>query len=322
MRILITGIGGFAGKHLASYLLATTPDVEIHGTVLDTAPASDVIVYHSLDLKNADAVLRLLLHVRPQHIYHLAAQAFVPRSFDAPWETLENNILAQLNLILACLALDTPPRMLIISSAEIYGAVQPTELPLNENTLLRPANPYSVSKVAQDMLALQYYISHSLPIMRARPFNHIGPGQDTRFVAADFALQIARIEAGQQQPVIHVGNLSAQRDFTDVRDIVRAYRLIMERGTPGEAYNIASGEAYSIQALLDTLLSYSDVPIKIQIDTSRLRPSDVPVIRGDSSRLRGVTGWQPTISFRQTLLDILNDCRQRTRLTAQTPNPD
>ncbi len=313
MRILITGIGGFVGGHLAQHLRAAAPGSIIHGTVLfrgQAAPDTSVI-YHELDLKDARAVSQLIADVRPDHVYHLAAQASPRRSFAEPWETLENNIRAQLNLIQACLALSPLPRLLIVSSAEIYGPVQPEQLPIDETTPFRPISPYGVSKVAQDMLGLQYYLSHGLPVIRARPFNHFGPGQSEGFVAPDFAIQIARIEAGQQEPIIRVGNLSAQRDFTDVRDVVRAYRLLMEHGAAGEAYNIASGCSYSIQQLLDILLKHSSAVIEVQPDPDRLLPIDVPIIRGDARRLRAVTGWEPTIRFEDTLLDILNDCRAR-----------
>ena len=161
------------------------------------------------------------------------------------------------------------------------------------------------------MLALQYYLSHDLPIMRARPFNHIGPGQNDRFVAPAFAMQIASIEEGQREAVINVGNLAAKRDFTDVRDIVRAYRQIVEQGQPGQAYNVASGVAHSIRKLLDILLALSEIDIEVRVDPSRMRPVDVPEIRGDSAKLRRDTGWRPSLSFEETLQDVLADCRQR-----------
>jgi len=235
----------------------------------------------------------------------------VPRSFEDPWETLENNIRAQLNIIRACLDLHIQPRILIVSSAEIYGAVAPGRQPMSEETAIRPTNPYSVSKVAQDMLGLQYFLSHSLPIMRARPFNHIGPGQNDRFVAPAFAKQIAAIEEGRSDAVIYVGNLNAKRDFTDVRDIVRAYHMIVQKGAPGEAYNIASGAAHSIRHLLDTLLHLSNIEIEVRVDPARLRPVDVPAIRGASSKLRRDTGWKPAYAFEATLRDVLDDSRSR-----------
>ena len=313
MRVLITGAGGFVGHHLSAHIGSVQPRALLSGTTLmsgETVHESVNDVYR-LDLKDYAKVRQLLAKCCPDAIYHLAAQAFVPRSFEEPWETLENNIRAQLNLIRACLELDIRPRILIVSSAEIYGASEPEQLPLNEDTAIRPTNPYSVSKVTQDMLGLQYFLSHNLPIMRARPFNHIGPGQNERFVAPAFARQIASIEDGQAEAVIYVGNLESKRDFTDVRDIVRAYHMIVEKGQPGEAYNIASGVARSIRHLLDTLLGLTETKIEVRVDPARLRPVDVPEIRGDSSKLRRHTGWQPELTFEQTLHDVLADWRQR-----------
>ena len=237
MRVLITGAGGFVGRHLSARLGSVQPRARLIGTTL----APDETVHESvndlywIDLKDYAKVHKLLAKCRPDAIYHLAAQAFVPRSFEYPWETLENNIRAQLNLIRACLELEIRPRILIVSSAEIYGASQPEQLPLDEDTAIRPTNPYSVSKVAQDMLGLQYFLSHNLPIMRARPFNHIGPGQNERFVAPAFARQIASIEESQAEAVIYVGNLESKRDFTDVRDIVRAYQTDCGKRTAGRS---------------------------------------------------------------------------------------
>ncbi len=313
MRVLITGAGGFVGHHLSAHLGRVQAAARLIGTTLFPSETVHQAVdeHRRIDLKEYGQVRNLLESCRPDAIYHLAAQAFVPRSFEDPWETLENNIRAQLNIISACLDLDLQPRILIVSSAEIYGAVDPGQLPLNEDAAIRPTNPYSVSKVAQDMLALQYYLSHDLPIMRARPFNHIGPGQNDRFVAPAFAKQIASIEEGAGDAVIYVGNLEAKRDFTDVRDIVRAYHMIVEEGKPGEAYNVASGLAHSIRHLLDTLLRLSDIEIDVRVDPARLRPVDVPEIRGDSSKLHRDTGWQPKLTFEDTLRDVLSDCRGR-----------
>ncbi len=311
MRILITGVGGFVGGHLTRHLQQAMPAAELYGTILPGTRGVPGVVCHELDLKDEITIRDMIAHVQPDHIYHLAAQASPRRSFALPWETLENNIRAQLNLTLACLELNLKSRMLVISSAEIYGTVRPEQQPLTEETPLRPNNPYAVSKVAQDMLALQYHLSHRLPILRVRPFNHFGPGQSEGFVAPDFAMQIARIEAGMQEAVIRVGNLSAERDFTDVRDMVRAYVLVMERGMPGEVYNVASGQTYSIRHLLDSLLHHSTHSINVQADPTRLMPVEIPVIRGDSSRLRAATGWQPAIPFDITARDVLDDCRHR-----------
>jgi len=315
VRVLITGATGFVGGHLARHLFDTMPDVVIHGTTLPSQKSeqNDGVIYHAIDLKQQKAVHDLIKNIQPDHIYHLAAQAFVPRSFEAPWETLENNISAQLNVITACIDAGIEPRILVISSAEIYGPVHPEELPLTEKAELRPTSPYSVSKIAQDMLALQYSISHGLPIMRARPFNHFGPGQNENFVAPAFAMQIARIEAGKQDATIYVGDLSAKRDFTDVRDIVRAYHAIIEHGIPGDVYNVCSGQSHTIEALLNELIKLSTSPITIAIDEARLRPVTIPELRGDCSHLHQVTGWQPQITFQQSLADILDDCRRRVK---------
>ncbi len=313
MRVLITGAGGFVGNHLAAHLSQAVANVQLFGATLFKSETIHPAISDNrlIDLKDYAQVRDLLADCRPDAVYHLAAQAFVPRSFEAPWETLENNILSQLNITRACLELNLRPRILIVSSAEIYGQVSADQLPLDENCAIRPTNPYSVSKVAQDMLGLQYHLSHGLPIMRARPFNHIGPGQNGRFVAPAFAMQIANIEEGRRRAVINVGNLTAKRDFTDVRDIARAYRLIIEKGRPGEAYNVASGMAYSIRRLLDILLGLSEIDIEVQVDPARLRPVDVPEIRGDSAKLRRDTGWQPSLTFEETLKDVLADCRRR-----------
>ncbi len=289
------------------------PDVELHGTVflLDEPALPDGVQWHAVDLRSREAVAALIATVRPDQVYHLAGQAFVPRSFDDPWDTLETNIRPQLYLMLSCLALDLRPRFLITASAEVYGAAQ--TMPISEDAPLQPSSPYSVSKVTQDMLGLQYYLSHNFPVFRIRAFNHLGPGQSDRFVAPAFAMQIARIEAGLQPPVLEVGDLTARRDFTDVRDIVQAYHLIMERGTPGAAYNVASGQARSIQSLLDNLLREAAIAIEVRVDPARLRQTSIPVLEGDITRLQAATGWQPTITFEQTLHDVLADCRQRVK---------
>jgi GDP-4-dehydro-6-deoxy-D-mannose reductase len=314
VRILITGISGFVGRHLVQHLLETVPNAEIHGVTQQQTPQdTSSATYHTLDLRDVQAVRDLLAKIQPEQIYHLAAQAFVPTSFEDPWDTLENNIRSQLNLILACLSQNMKPRFLVVGSAETYGMVKPEDIPIHEEIPLRPSSPYSVSKVAQDMMGLQYHISHQLPIIRVRPFNHTGPGQDERFVVPAFAMQIARIENGLQVPIVKVGDLSAERDFTDVRDVVRAYRLVVEQGVPGEVYNISSGASHSIQSVLDELCNQSTLPIKVETDPARMRPNAIPVLRGDATKLQKATGWQPAISFNQMLKDVLNDCRQRIR---------
>ena len=251
--------------------------------------------------------------MKPEVIFHLAAQAFVPRSFEKPWETLQNNILAQLNILEACLSVGIKPRIVVISSGGIYGTVAPEELPISENAELRPNSPYNVSKVAQDLLGYQYYFSHGLPILRARPFNHFGPGQSKRFMTPDFAMQVARMEKGAE-PILHVGNLVSRRDFTDVRDIVRAYVDLAEQGKAGEAYNIASGVSRSVGDVVDVLQELTPIRFRVEVQQGRLRPSDSPDNIGDASRLRAATGWRPQIPFRQSLQDILENCRQELAL--------
>jgi GDP-4-dehydro-6-deoxy-D-mannose reductase len=314
VRILITGADGFAGRYLIRELLNNDDTLDLHGTTFrDLAAPPPEVTYHTLDLRDENRVSALLAEVQPDQIFHLAAQANVGQSYVAVWSTLENNIRAQLNLILACVDQKRAPRMMIVSSGEIYGD-QADDTPFGENAPLRPSNPYTVSKATQDMLALQYYLSHQLPILRARPFNHLGPGQSRGFVATDFAMQIAQIEFGQQTPVLHVGKLTSERDFTDVRDVVRAYRLIMERGAAGSAYNIASGQTWTMRQVLETLLSHSALDISIEIDPARVRPGERSKSWGSAAHLHEVTGWQPTIPIAQTLSEVLDDCRQRVQM--------
>lgn len=316
MRVLITGASGFVGRHLVAHLCQAMPIAELHGTTLsarETAPPG--ITLHALDLRDRATVTTLMTSLRPDQVYHLAAWAQVRGSFGVAWETLENNVRAQLNVLLACLDAGIAPRILAVSSGEIYGGDQDSTLPTTETAALRPTNPYSVSKATQDLLALQYHLSHGLPIVRARPFNHLGRGQGTGFVAPDFACQIARIELGLQVPVMRVGNLAAERDFTDVRDIVRAYALLMAHGTPGQAYNVASGTTHSVQYVLDTLIGFSTASIAIERDPTLLAQPGVPKTWGDASRLCAETGWSPTIMLADTLAEVLDDCRQRVRET-------
>lgn len=314
MRVLITGINGFVGGHLAEYLL-TRPDWEIWGVSraerLTLPQIRDRVRLVRADLCDAAQAAHAIATAQPQVIFHLAGQPFVPESFRDPATTLCTNILAQLHIFLALIAQQCDARVLVVCTNEEYGLITPADLPIDEDTPLRPANPYGVSKVAQDMLALQYHLSHGLDIVRVRPFTHIGPRQSERFVAAAFARQIASIELGHQPPVIQVGNLSAQRDFTDVRDIVRAYVLAVEHGDAGQVYNIGSGQPVMIQTLLDRLLALSHVQVDIQPDPQRMRPIDIPLVVCNAQRFQARTGWKPLFPFDQTIEDILNDWRIR-----------
>jgi GDP-4-dehydro-6-deoxy-D-mannose reductase len=305
---------------LAGHASAGGPTPEVWGCDLSGdrrpfhPPALRVL---AADLRDPQATRVLIETVRPDRIYHLAGQAHVGESWNNPWETIETNLRAQVNLLDAVVVAGLRPRVLVVGSADEYGPVAPEDLPLDENRPLRPDSPYSVSKVGQDMLGIQYFLSYELPIVRVRPFNHLGPRQSRRFVAASFAAQIAAIEAGRQPPLLKVGNLTARRDFTDVRDVVRAYALVLEQGEAGEVYNIGSGQSRPIAELLDTLLSLSPAKIEIEADPRRLRPSDLPDLVCDASRLRARTGWAPQIGWRQTLEDLLD----YERALAAAPNP-
>lgn len=314
MRALITGMNGFAGSHLAEFLL-TQSEVQVFGTGLGSIThlphLASKITFIPGDLMNAPFVEYLLTQTQPTHIYHLAGQAFAPVSWQDPWATLETNIRAQVNLLHTAARMQSSARILVIGSLDEYGRVEPHDLPITENTSLRPDSPYGVSKIAQDFLGLQYFLSHRLHIVRVRPSNHIGPRQNEKFVTSNFAKQIAEIEAGQRAPVLYVGNLSAARDFTDVRDMVRAYYLALEHGVPGEVYNIGSARAVSIQTIVETLLRYSRVPIRIQVDSARFRPSDTPTLYCDATKFRTQTGWTPQIPLEQSLHDILEYWREQ-----------
>jgi GDP-4-dehydro-6-deoxy-D-mannose reductase len=316
MRALITGINGFVGGHLAAQLLLSG-EWQIWGLARQAELAApelrgrvEVVV---ADLGRAEQAVAALERVQPEVIFHLAGQSNVPRSFDDPGGTLMANVLAQLHLIQAVLRLRQDPLLLIAGSNEIYGQVRPEELPLNEDTPLRPVSPYAVSKATQDLLAYQYHVSHKLHTIRLRLFNHIGPRQRELFVVSAFAAQIARIEAGQQVPLLHVGNLAAERDFTDVRDIARAYELAALRGQPPLAYNVGSGRAVSMRWLLDTLLAFSERDISVEPDPSRMRPADVPQVVCDNRLFREHTGWEPLTPIEQTLFDVLEYWREHVR---------
>ncbi|MBN1249884.1 MAG: GDP-mannose 4,6-dehydratase [Anaerolineae bacterium] len=319
MRVLITGATGFVGNHLRRHLLAAT-DWDIYGTAYPDAPADPAPSPREslflLDLRDAGDVKAKLAETEPDYIVHLAAQSHVPTAYSDPWATLQNNILGQLNLLEAAVDLGQQPRILIIGSGEEYGRADEDSLPLTEDHPLRPENPYSVSKVTQDVMGYQYFVSYGLPVVRVRPFNHVGPGQSPRFALPAFANQIAEIEAGQRDPVLRVGNLAPARDFTDVRDVVRAYRLVLASGQPGEVYNVASGHPQTIQSIVDQLRSLAAVDIAVEVDPERYRPADIPVIYGDASKLRADTGWLPQIAMEQTIRDVLAEWREQTRSQA------
>lgn len=314
-RVLITGITGFAGSHLADYLLEKK-DLKVYGIKRWRSRTENIehfidkIEFYECDLRDASSTRDLIEVVRPNMIFHLAAQSFVPTSWSAPAESLETNIMGELNLLEAVRRTGINPLIQIAGSSEEYGAVKENEVPIKETNPLRPLSPYAVSKVGQDMLAYQYFKSYGTRVIRTRGFNHTGPRRPSVFVCSDFAKQIVDIEKGIKKPVIEVGNLEAIRDFTDVRDMVRGYWLALSKGTPGEVYNICSGTGRKIGDILSMLISLAGVKVDIRVDEHKLRPSDVPRLIGDSTKFKTATGWEPSISFEKTLQDLLEFWRK------------
>lgn len=301
MRAVVTGGLGFVGRHLVAHLRAAGDEV----TTLDHH--SD----HAVDILDGPGLMEAITDAAPDVVYHLAGWADVGASWADPVGVLRVNAEGTLNVLRACEAASVE-RVLAVASADVYGVVTEAELPLTEASPLRPTSPYAASKVAADALALQAYLGHGLGVIRVRPFNHLGPGQSEQFVAPALAARIARAERDGFDSIA-VGNLSARRDVTDVRDVVRAYRLLVERGEPGEVYNVCSGKDIAIQELADHLVALARRPISLTPDPSLLRPVDLPVLRGDASRLRAATEWAPEVSVEQTLADLLDDMRARVR---------
>lgn len=312
MKVLITGITGFAGSYLAEQLLSKNR-YEVSGTYLfddslvnvkDIASKLHLIKADLSDRKNVFDIVR---NVFPSVIFHLAALTSPADSFNNPTETLTNNISLQVNLLEAVRKhnlLNT--KVLVVSSADIYGRVARKNLPIDEETPLMPTSPYSVSKIAQDFLGLTYFLTYKLKIVRVRPFNHIGPRQSVHFAVASFAKQIAEIEKNKKEPYISVGNLDAKRDFTDVRDMMNAYVLAVEKGKDGEVYNVGSGVSYKIFDILNKLISMSSSKIKIRKDKALFRPNDNPELICDSSKFIRLTKWKPQISIETTLKETLD----------------
>jgi GDP-4-dehydro-6-deoxy-D-mannose reductase len=324
VRALITGISGFVGSHLAEYLLAHT-DWQVAGTVygrLDNiAHLRDRLLLYPAELSSPDVVRFIAEDCRPDWIFHLAAQPIPSLSRQDPWFTLENNIRAQLNVLEAVTQLQLKARVLVVGSSEEYGQVAPEYIPVNEETPLRPATPYAVSKITQDYLGLQYYQSYGVEAIRVRPFNHIGPRQRTGFVAPDFARQVAEIEAGLRPPRVVVGNLDVVRDFSDVRDIVQGYYLALTQGQPGDVYNMGAGRGHSVRQMLETLIRLAGREVEIVQDPERMRPVDTPRIVADCHKIRSATGWQAAIPFEQSLADVLDYWRTQVRMDAADPAP-
>lgn len=313
-KALITGISGFAGSHLSSHLLKQ--GLYVAGTYLNQDSLSnledkDKLKLHQVNLLEEDKTFNVINQEKPDYVFHLAAIASPRESFKNPKETFVNNISAQINVFEAIKKLDLiGTKVLIISSAEVYGRVSKEDLPIDEDTPFRPTNPYAVSKLTQDFLGLQYYLTNKLKIIRVRPFNHVGPRQVPNFVISAFAKRIAEIEKGKAK-TMKVGNLSSRRDFTDVRDMVKAYLLALEKGVDGEVYNLGSGKSYEISEILSMMIGLSKAQIHIEKDPSLIMPSDDPELLCDFSKFEKLTGWRPEIPIEKTLQDTLDYWRNK-----------
>jgi GDP-4-dehydro-6-deoxy-D-mannose reductase len=288
VHAFLTGGAGFVGQWLQEHLSASGDEVD--------AP--------EVDVTDGAALREVVLTAMPDAIYHLAAISNVGESWDDPVRTLEVNATGTLNLLEAARALARPPTVLLVCSAEVYGQVAPKDLPLTEDAPLRPVSPYAASKVAAEFLGLQAYLAHQLPVVRVRAFNHIGPGQAPTFVVSSLARQIAEVERRGGGSVM-VGNLSTQRDFTDVRDVVRAYRLLVESGTAGDVYNVCSGQAVAVEEVARRLIALAHADLQLEVDPARVRKVETPVLLGSPAKLTAATGWAPERPLDDTLADVL-----------------
>lgn len=316
MRVFITGITGPVGSFLADYLL-TLPAVEVHAFKRwrsDPRPIAHLygqVVFHEGDIEDAFSVAHAIRRAAPDRIYHLAAQSYPSESWDAPITTLRTNVEGTVN-VLEAMRLHCPlARVHIAGSSAEYGWVEPAEIPIAETHALRPASPYGVSKVAAELTGLQYHDSYGLHVVVTRSFNHVGPRQGDRCSIQTFCRQMAAIEAGRQEPVLAVGNLEARRDFTHTSDVARALWLLLDRGRPGEVYNLCSGSATRIGDIVELVREQGRVPVEVQVDPARLRPSDEPLLMGDNSRLRAATGWEPQIGIERIVAELLEYWRVR-----------
>ncbi len=319
MKILITGATGFVGSHLIEYLLEKDSGIQIYAAQRRRSNIDNVrhllghkrIKWVTMDITDSHSVTWLIENYMPDRCFHLAAQSFVPSSWNAPQETITTNVIGTINLLEAIRAKAPETRVQIAGSSEEYGMVEEDEVPITESNPLRPLSPYGVSKVAQTLLGYQYFKSYGLKTFRTRGFNHTGPRRGEMFVCSNFAKQLVEIEKGiNTDKVIKVGNLAARRDFTDVRDMVRAYWLAIEKGTAGDVYNICTGNSFSVEEILNMMIELSPAKIKTEPDPDKMRPSDVPILLGDNSKFRAATGWKPEIPFKQTLADILDYWRK------------
>lgn len=318
MRALITGVTGFVGRYLARHLLDqgdTVFGLVRKGRRLDDADLSTRLPLLEADLLDPGHLRAAVERSAPDVVYHLAAQASVAISLADPVPTFINNVVGQANLFQAMLDLGVRPRVLVVGSNEEYGPVPESALPISESCSLNPVSPYAVSKVAQDLMAAQYWVTHKLPTVRVRPFTHTGPEHDERFVTPSFAKQIAEIELGRRAPVIQVGFIDGVRDFSDVRDVVAAYRLAALGCAAGDVYNVGTGRGTSVRSLLEGLLGLTTAQIRVELDPSRIRPSEPSAHYADGSKLAAAIGWTPRIPLERTLRDTLDYWRRRVRAT-------
>ncbi len=308
-KALITGINGFVGQYLKQKL--EQQGYLVAGTYLPEKLQAMPSNYYPVDLLKPEQIQEVIQTWQPDEIYHLAGQSSVALSWKLPTKTIEINVNGTLNLLEAVRQYKADCKVLIVGSSDEYGPVQEQDCPVKEDHPLHPVSPYGISKLTQEKIAQLYANAYGMSLLMVRPFNHIGPGQSTGFVVADFASWIAAIEQGKSEPVLKVGNLHSFRDFTDVEDVVSAYILLMQYGQSGEIYNVGSGRALEIQTILEQLLTLSNAEIKVEIDSQRYRPVDVPLVVCDNSKLVACTGWQPQKSLQQTLLETLNYWRER-----------
>jgi GDP-4-dehydro-6-deoxy-D-mannose reductase len=318
VRVLITGITGFVGSHLAQQLVLH-PELEVFGlrrwrsnTSRLGAPAESIRFLEG-DLLDPPSLLRVLQACQPGVIFHLAASSSVSSSWQTPTEMLQVNAVGTLHLLEAVRQLQLDATVVLACSAESYGIVKPSELPITEEQPFRPVSPYAVSKATVDLLGFQYFRAFGVRTVRLRLFNHCGPGQSDQFVIAAFARQLAEIEAGRQPPRLAVGNLDVSRDFVDVRDAARAYWLAASRGEAGEAYNVASGRSRTLRSVLEELLAMSPAQVEVVVEEARLRPAEIPVLEGAGDKFQGATGWRPEVPFAATLRDTLAYWREKVR---------
>lgn len=311
MKALIIGAAGFVGSYLAENLI-NEYGWTVYATKLEHETFSiEKVTVLTLDVLDGESVYELLQEIKPDYIFHLAAQSSVALSWKKPELTLDVNIKGCVHLLEAVRKLDYSPRVLLIGSGEEYGYLQDNEIPVKEDTVLRPGNFYAATKACQNMFGKIYADAYQMQVMMVRAFNHIGPGQAPLFVVSDFCKQVAEIEYGKREPVLYVGNLSAKRDFTDVRDIVNAYAKLIQKGSAGETYNIGSGHAVSIQSILDQIVAMSEKEIRVETDAGKMRPVDVPIIEADISKIVRETGWRPEIPLHVTLREVLEYWREQ-----------